>query len=114
MDRRRFLSTLIGAGLTAAIDPERLLWIPGKKTVFIPPPIRGQHFDVVTYDDPRIMAGKYIYTCQYLSPPIPDLLYGDGKVESGWAYSLFSYSAINDSDGATVSPAAYPSAHAIM
>src|SRR5438876_9425605 len=38
MNRRFFLSSLIASGLTAAIDPERLLWIPGTRTIFIPPP----------------------------------------------------------------------------
>lgn len=37
-DRRGFLKTLIGAGLVAAADPERLLWVPGEKAIFIPSP----------------------------------------------------------------------------
>ena len=35
MNRRSFIGTLLGA---LAIDPERLLWVPGKKTIFIPRP----------------------------------------------------------------------------
>lgn len=34
MNRRSFLSLLSTA---MVLDPERLLWIPGKKTIFIPP-----------------------------------------------------------------------------
>lgn len=45
MDRRDFLKRLAGAAAigTAAVvagidlDPERLLWVPGKKTIFLPP-----------------------------------------------------------------------------
>lgn len=41
MNRRGFLSALIAAGTAAAIDPERLLWTPGKKLVSIPSYRRG-------------------------------------------------------------------------
>jgi hypothetical protein len=37
MNRRGFLSALIGSGLSAAVDPEKLLWTPGQRTIFIPP-----------------------------------------------------------------------------
>jgi hypothetical protein len=33
MDRRAFLTTLLEG---AALDPERLLWVPGKKLISIP------------------------------------------------------------------------------
>jgi hypothetical protein len=44
MDRRAFLRRLgfgtvaAAAAATGAIDIERLLWTPGEKTIFIPPP----------------------------------------------------------------------------
>lgn len=38
MNRRNFLSTLVGAGAALAFDPERLLWMPGAKTIFVPKP----------------------------------------------------------------------------
>ncbi len=34
MRRRTFLAALIAE---AVIDPDRLLWVPGKKKIFIPP-----------------------------------------------------------------------------
>ena len=37
MDRRSFLS-MLGVGVAATFDPERLLWVPGVKTIFIPKP----------------------------------------------------------------------------
>lgn len=37
MNRRGFLSTLLG-GAAMALDPERLLWVPGKKLISIPKP----------------------------------------------------------------------------
>lgn len=36
MTRRGLLSTLLGA---ATLDPERLLWVPGKKVISIPNPV---------------------------------------------------------------------------
>ena len=37
MDRRRFLQMVGLGGAAFALDPELLLWTPGKKTIFIPP-----------------------------------------------------------------------------
>ncbi len=37
MNRRGFLANAIAAVAALAIDPERLLWTPGVKTIFIPP-----------------------------------------------------------------------------
>jgi hypothetical protein len=36
MNRRAFFAT-IAAGLAASADPERLLWVPGRKLISIPP-----------------------------------------------------------------------------
>lgn len=36
MNRRAFLTTLAAGLAGAALDPERLLWVPGQKTIFIP------------------------------------------------------------------------------
>lgn len=38
MNRRGFLSALIGFAATATLDPERLLWVPGQKLISIPAP----------------------------------------------------------------------------
>ena len=36
MNRRAFLS-MVAAGMAGSVlDPERLLWVPGKKTIFLP------------------------------------------------------------------------------
>jgi hypothetical protein len=48
MNRRAFFG-LIGAGLAAAADPERLLWVPGRKLISIPKPYgtmrsEGSHY----------------------------------------------------------------------
>ena len=37
MNRRGFLSVLSAVSATAVLDPERLLWVPGAKTISIPP-----------------------------------------------------------------------------
>jgi hypothetical protein len=36
MERRGFLTTLAAFAATAVIDPDRLLWVPGKKLISIP------------------------------------------------------------------------------
>lgn len=38
MNRRGFLSALVGFAAGATLDPERLLWVPGKKLISIPAP----------------------------------------------------------------------------
>ena len=42
MNRRSFFTSLIA---TATLDPEKLLWVPGRKLISIPAPmIRGNSF----------------------------------------------------------------------
>lgn len=36
MNRRSFLSLIPAALAGATLDPERLLWVPGQKTLFLP------------------------------------------------------------------------------
>jgi hypothetical protein len=38
MKRRAFLATLAAAAAGLALDPERALWVPGAKTIFLPTP----------------------------------------------------------------------------
>lgn len=38
MERRRFLQSVLGGLLaTHVLDVDKLLWVPGKKRIFIPP-----------------------------------------------------------------------------
>ena len=46
MNRRGFLSTLLTTSIAAAFDPERLLWSPSRKKIFIPPPRRVEIIDM--------------------------------------------------------------------
>jgi hypothetical protein len=39
LTRRGFLGTLAAAAAGMALDPERLLWAPGQKTIFLPTPV---------------------------------------------------------------------------
>lgn len=38
MFRRDFINVLGALAASAVLDPERLLWVPGKKRIFIPSP----------------------------------------------------------------------------
>jgi hypothetical protein len=42
MDRRQFMSTFAAFAAAAQLDPERLLWEPGKKTIVVPRVIRPE------------------------------------------------------------------------
>ena len=38
MNRRKFIKLITSSALAAyALDPDKLLWVPGEKTIFIPP-----------------------------------------------------------------------------
>ena len=37
LSRRGFLTALSAAMAGSVLDPERLLWVPGRKTIFLPP-----------------------------------------------------------------------------
>lgn len=39
MNRRAFFGALAGLAATATLDPERLLWVPGRKLISIPTPV---------------------------------------------------------------------------
>ena len=91
MNRRHFISVL-GLGATLALDPERLLWVPGARKIFIPPPaetvrIRTIYFksgDVLTiYPDhwmlnysrifpgiPSVSKKPHIFTLRNIRPSL--------------------------------------------
>lgn len=46
MDRRGFLQNLMIGAAALTVDPERLLWTPGRKKIFIPSPLRRHRFVV--------------------------------------------------------------------
>jgi hypothetical protein len=71
LGRRGFLGGLGTLLATAALDPERLLWVPGKKTISIPKPIRraklftyssvGDHFYSFASDTSIGMGPSTVY-----------------------------------------------------
>lgn len=66
MNRRLFLQQAAMAIAGVAIDPERLLWIPGAKTIFIPVLNKPSDFIAISalledYPSPRAFAvGKLL------------------------------------------------------
>ena len=50
MHRRTFLRGLLAAMGGAVLDPERLLWVPGAKTIVLPPVTGWQGHTFVTAD----------------------------------------------------------------
>lgn len=46
MNRRGFLGAMLGAVAGATLDPERLLWVPGRK-VYSVPKLRDVNFEMI-------------------------------------------------------------------
>ncbi len=60
MKRRDFLRFLLTTPLTYELDVEKLLWVPGEKTIFIPPPV-SLNYHSLNYHD-IMMAELYSVT----------------------------------------------------
>lgn len=57
--RRFFLGSLGAAAAGLALDPERLLWVPGQRKIFIPAPARVVAAAAFTRGDVITIAGRY-------------------------------------------------------
>lgn len=69
MNRRNFLSALAGLAATATLDPEKLLWVPGRKLISIPAPlppvvVPGPAVDVIIQALRMVGAVPPIFTPQ--------------------------------------------------
>ena len=64
MNRRNFLQ-LIASGSVGAmtLDVEKLLWVPGAKTFFLPPvPLRLLTVDYITRETLRILKNNLVFS----------------------------------------------------
>lgn len=63
MNRRDFLARLLssaaGAAVASTLDLDKLLWVPGEKTIFLPPPPTLVHFGDIQLGDTLTFAGRY-------------------------------------------------------
>lgn len=82
MNRRGFLGSLSAALSLAALDPEKLLWVPGKKKIFIPEKpgfdnlsYKGRIVGIATH---TIAAGQYGSILVYGSYSYNNNKYMDG------------------------------------
>jgi hypothetical protein len=57
MNRRSFFATIAGTLAAVTLDPEKLLWIPGKKLISIPSTVRSKR----AYRDYKITAVSESY-----------------------------------------------------
>lgn len=69
MQRRRFLSSLAAFAATSALDPEKLLWRPGEKTIFVPPVPRISGADI-QYSDAELILTMNEFVERYIDPVI--------------------------------------------
>lgn len=69
MNRRSFLQRAMFGAAALAVDPERLLWTPGKKTIFIPP---------AAFDDWKWAPGptleEWVRNMQQFNPLIQEIV----------------------------------------
>lgn len=63
MNRRAFFATL-AAGLAAVADPERLLWVPGRKLISIPARSVELKFS------PGYEEELYVLSMRYIAPAL--------------------------------------------
>lgn len=54
--RRGFISSMIGA---MVLDPDRMLWVPGAKTISIPNPLNGVDITVLNVNNHAIWLGWF-------------------------------------------------------
>ena len=87
MNRRGFLSALLGTGAAMTLDPERLLWRPGAKLISIPAPTCVDTSDALL-EQLTVSTRRYIWDNPELvdnifqqSPLIAMLLDKQGLVE---------------------------------
>lgn len=59
MNRRGFLGFLGAAVVGAALDPEKLLWVPGRKLISIPPAPKVDAFSLLEIGDIIEIEGRY-------------------------------------------------------
>ncbi len=99
MDRRSFLRVLaLGAAsvaIGATIDPERLLWVPGAKKIFLPPAKPVVRFsDHFAVGDVFVIEGRYAVN--------PQSLKSTGQLQQ------FVVTGFSESDSVNIAP--YPQA----
>lgn len=59
ISRRSFFGVLATVAASAALDPERLLWVPGQRKIFIPAPARVLASADLRVGDVFTIAGRY-------------------------------------------------------
>ena len=59
MNRRAFFVSLAALASTGALDPERLLWVPGRKLISIPKPAQFRVGDVILVRLPARFLVRY-------------------------------------------------------
>lgn len=72
MNRRGFLGLFAGAAGAAVLDPERLLWVPWRKTISIPKDLRFAGMKVVV--DPNMPRDQILLFSEQVIPAMLEVL----------------------------------------
>ena len=68
IDRRRFLRLLAAGMVASTVDVDKLLWLPGQKTIFLPP---APKFVEVTFTDyAHVGLSQEVFYERYIKPAV--------------------------------------------
>lgn len=88
MNRRGFLASAIAAVGTLAIDPERLIWTPGAKTIFVPAAIPDDPWAELYRRSGMILESSKRFDLADGASAIEWHWIGDQKNQFGWFKKL--------------------------
>lgn len=72
LNRRGFIAALAAFASGTVLDPERLLWVPGAKTISIP--AQSASLYGLMYYDVTLSVGSYLGINRAIYPRVSDLL----------------------------------------
>lgn len=84
MNRRSFLKSLFAGATALAFDPEKLLWKPGAKTIFLPAAPAIAVAGPLTFDEINRV------TMEIMGPAMADELFKNTPLFARLRYSAYS------------------------
>jgi len=68
MRRREFLRAFLSGVAGYTLDVDRLLWIPGQKTIFLPSQQQTEYFNIINKTHAEIVALELERIVPYIKP----------------------------------------------
>lgn len=70
MNRRSFFGSLLGLAASLTVDPEKLIWVPGAKTIFIPPATHEPLYDEITATTLEEIRKNIVFNNFFVATPV--------------------------------------------